>query len=476
MFLGVSTPLSAKSEDPIVPAAPRGNFLDCVRIRLIEEHERLGFDLLLETKHYLQSSHLGGRHLRYVAEVDGKWVALITFSGAAPFIKVRDRQKLKWTDLQRARRLGLVVNNSRFLVLEDRHRHPNLGSKVLSLALKHLPLDWEKRWGYRPLVVESFVDESLYHGTCYRACGFENLGATAGFKRHAGDYYTQHGKPKGYYLRELRSGACALLRRPRLPECYAKAEAQIAAPCPFGAPCLESLFQSFRQLRDQRRGHGLRHRMASTMACAAVATLMGADSYQAFEDMTKKLSQPQLRALRCPFDREQKRYLPPSDSTFYRVLNLVEPEAFERIIAGWLIQQEPAQLERLALDGKVLRGTAVHEKHKPMMLLSVVTHSLKTTLATLQIEEKSNEIPAAPLLLQGLNLAGSLITADAMHCQKKTARYITQELGADYLFGLKGNQSGILELAEIKLSPVFFPSGYPAHGQQGRPQIGQPTD
>lgn len=58
-----------------------------------------------------------------------------------------------------------------------------------------------------------------------------------------------------------------------------------------------------------------------------------------------------------------------------------------------------------------------------------------------------------------MSLEGSLITADAMHCQQETARHITQDLGADYILGLKGNQSGILERAECKLAPVFFPSG-----------------
>lgn len=70
-----------------------------------------------------------------------------------------------------------------------------------------------------------------------------------------------------------------------------------------------------------------------------------------------------------------------------------------------------------------------------------------------------SQIPALKPLLSGMNLEGCLITADAMHCQQESARFITQELGADFLFGLKGNQSGILERAECKLSPVFFPSG-----------------
>jgi len=76
------------------------------------------------------------------------------------------------------------------------------------------------------------------------------------------------------------------------------------------------------------------------------------------------------------------------------------------------------------------------------------------------IQEKSNEIPALQPLLKSLPaLEGSLITADALHCQQASARFVTQELGADYLFGLKGNQSGILERAQARLPERFFSPG-----------------
>ena len=182
---------------------------------------------------------------------------------------------------------------------------------------------------------------------------------------------------------------------------------------------------------------------------------MGAGSYQGYEDICKRLTHRQLRALHCYYDRKKECYVVPSDSTFYRVLNLVEPADFEAIVVQWLLEQEVGQLERLAVDGKVLRGTG-REDGKPLALLSVVTHQLRTTLRSVQIAEKSNEIPAIKPLLEGMNLEGSLITADAMHCQQETARLITQEMGGDYIFGLKGNQSGILERAECKLASIFF--------------------
>jgi hypothetical protein len=201
---------------------------------------------------------------------------------------------------------------------------------------------------------------------------------------------------------------------------------------------------------------------------------LGAGSYQGYEDVCKRLTRRQLRALHCYYDRDNDRYVPPSDSTFYRVLDLVDPARFEQIIAEWLTQQELGQLQSLAVDGKVLRGTG-RADGKPLALLSVVTHQLRTTLRSVQIGEKSNEIPAIKPLLAGMNLEGSLITADAMHCQQETARFITQTLGGDFLLGLKGNQSGILERAECKLSPVFFSSGNEGTLGEGARQTDPPT-
>jgi hypothetical protein len=436
--------------------APEVDFLRQVTVRLLAEHEVGQFNFYLEREHYLESSRFAGQSLRYVAEVDGQWVALLTFSAPALHLKGRERW-IGWSPRQRARRLGLVVNNSRFLVLPARQRYPNLASRVLGLVLRRLSGDWQERWGHPVLVVESFVDESHYRGTCYRACGFEAVGPTEGFGRASRDFYQEHGQPKQLYLRELCPGGRARLRQARLPEELAAYEAELAGPCPFRAPALESLWESVGALPDSRYGHGLRHRQRFVLACAAVCTLMGACGYRAFENTCKKFTQRQLRALGCRRDEEDGRYSPPSDSTFQRVINKVDAVAVAGIIGRWLAQQEMGALAQLAVDGKVLRGSGRHDG-KPLQLLSAVTHHLRLTLDQVAIEEKSNEIPALKPLLQKLDLPpGTLITADAMHCQQERARFITQELGGDYLFGLKGNQSGILEQAQHLLAQQGFP-------------------
>jgi hypothetical protein len=435
-------------------SAPEPDILKRVTVRLIREDERPCFDALLIEKHYLHEARLVGQSLRYVAELDGEWVALMTFS--APALHLKGREKwIQWSERQRARRLAFIVSNSRFLVLPDRQRYPNLASRALGLCLRRLGVDWEAVWGHPVLVVESFVDETQYRGTCYRATGFEAIGPTQGFARASRDFYLLHEKPKQLYLRELRPNARRLLRQARWPQALAQQEAQIAGPCPFRAHALENLVDAMGALPDSRRGHGLRHRQRFVLACAAVSTLMGACGYRAFENTCKKFTQRQLRALHCQLN-EDGHYYPPSDSTFRRVLQKVPAAELARLIGAWLAAQEIGALAQLAVDGKVLRGSG-RKDGKPLQLLSAVTHQLRLTLDQIAIEEKSNEIPALkPLLAKIRPRPGTLITADAMHCQQEGSRHITQDWGSEYLWGLKGNQSGILEKAQGLLAPQAF--------------------
>jgi len=251
---------------------PPGHALGQVVVRLIEPWERARFDQLRIEKHYLHRARIGGRSLRYVAEFNGAWVALLCFSGAAPQVQAREKW-IGWSVRQRARRLGFVVNNSRFLMLTDRHAYPNLASRVLGLGLKALATDWPRQWNQAVLLVESFVDESQYRGTCYRACGFAAVGLTAGYGRSSRAYYLKHDQPKQLFLRPLRQDAAAILRRGRRPAALAEQEENTSGPCPLRAEALGSLLEVFQTLGDARRGHGLRHPQSFVLAGAAAGSL-----------------------------------------------------------------------------------------------------------------------------------------------------------------------------------------------------------
>lgn len=135
-------------------------------------------------KEYVDRYHYLGYHrpfgcvLRYFAFCERGLLGCVQLSGAAKQITVRDRW-IGWTSKQRERNLPWVVNNSRFLVLPwVTVRH--LASHVLGHVSRRVADDWEEKWGYRPLLLETFVDQERFQGTCYRAAGWEYLGQTTG--------------------------------------------------------------------------------------------------------------------------------------------------------------------------------------------------------------------------------------------------------------------------------------------------------
>jgi hypothetical protein len=120
-----------------------------------------------------------GARLQYLVHVTRPFrqvVGCVQFSSPAWRMKVRD-QWIGWDDDARQRRLQQIVNNSRFLVLADIR---NLASAMLSRVLSCMPGHWQERYGVKPLLVETLVDRKQYHGGCYRAANWIELGQTSG--------------------------------------------------------------------------------------------------------------------------------------------------------------------------------------------------------------------------------------------------------------------------------------------------------
>ena len=153
-----------------------------LRVRVARPDETEWFAEQMRDRHYLGWAVPVGERVAHVAEADGRPLALLMWTAGAYHLRVRD-EWIGWTAAQRRERLGLVVNNSRFLVLEE--RFPNLASRTLALSAKRLCADWEEAYGHGVLLAESFVNGRKFRGTCYRAAGWEKLGETAGFARVA---------------------------------------------------------------------------------------------------------------------------------------------------------------------------------------------------------------------------------------------------------------------------------------------------
>jgi hypothetical protein len=139
------------------------------------------FKELLDRHHYLGYRVPFGASLRYLVRSERApetVLACLLWSSPAWKMAPRDRW-IGWSEPERARNLQYVVNNSRFLILPW-VRVKGLASKILGACARRLAGDWEQRYGYRPLLLETLVDATRFRGTCYRAANWIHLGPTSG--------------------------------------------------------------------------------------------------------------------------------------------------------------------------------------------------------------------------------------------------------------------------------------------------------
>ena len=297
------------------------------------------------------------RVLRYVAEYRGEWVAVLTFCSAALHLKPRD-QFLRWPARQVKERRHLLAQNSRFLVLPSTGRWPNLASRVLKLACARLAQDWREQFGHPVLLVETFVDPQRFRGTCYRAANWQALGPTQGFARRGQDYYTDTRHPKELWVYPLGRGALRQLRAPVLAEALRQGGQSLPPPVPVQTAQLSSLAACLRrQVRDPRDPHGIRHRLGSVVATAALAIAAGCQGPQAIAEFAQSLNHGQRRRLGCrPTPGTRRQCDVPGERTFSRLLAAIDSDQLCQAFAGWLATLDPTPLKVLHLDGKVLRN------------------------------------------------------------------------------------------------------------------------
>lgn len=150
-----------------------------VRLDLVQTRtERAIYHQLLQAHHYLGAGSMAGAQLRYLARSGAEVVGALGFGASAWLVAGRDRF-IGWSDSSRRARLHLVVNNNRFLI-PPWVRTPNLASRLLSLVSRRIAADWFSRYGYRPVLLETFVELERFTGTCYRAANWIEVGTTKG--------------------------------------------------------------------------------------------------------------------------------------------------------------------------------------------------------------------------------------------------------------------------------------------------------
>lgn len=436
--------------EPLWPCTgedPRSGAGDLV-VRPLRIDEQEAWNRFMERYHYLGRSVRVGEQLHYAAILRGRLVALLGWGPAALKCAPRDRY-IGWNEPQRIENLQFVANNLRFLILPG-VKERNLASRILGANLRRLSADWLRAFAHPIYLAETFVDPSRFQGGSYRASNWVFLGQTRGWSKQ-GRGYRHHGQRKLVFVYPLHRRVREILAK----SCQKEAEETMVEMLDVNALPLSGeggLFEVLERIPDPRKRQGLRHSLVSILALAACATLSGAKSLEAIAQWAAGVSAEVLERLGC------RRRLPPSEPTFRRTLGKIGIERFESEVGQWFRRRTNLQGKGIALDGKALCGSADGDQ-PAAHLVSLQTHEEGVVLAQGRVSEKTNEIKAVKPLLDAVDIEGSVLTADAMHAQKETARYIVEEKKADYLLMVKENQPTLLEDIRTLRLGDFPPSG-----------------
>ena len=429
-----------------------------------QEHRR--WDRLVATHHYLSFHGLFGQGLRHVATLGSTWIALLGWQAAALKLSARDRW-IGWSAQQQLRRLHLIRQNSRFVILPG-FQVRNLASRVLGLSLRRLSADMLAAHGFPVLLAESFVDPARFAGTCYRAANWRSLGLTGGYARQPGPapQWCQHNQPKEILVFELQPHAAARLRQPSADPAW-QGPARSGPPDP---QQLRSLFEFLGTIPEYRKARGKRYSLRTVLVLAIAARLAGYRGVTAFAQFAKLLGQRQRQAVGCFYSPRRHCYTTPSITTFHNILASLPPETLEQAAAAWIRQQAgqaeqdesdtdaqqeagkasgsasgQADLPAVCMDGKDIRGASKQTVGRRRMLVAAVEHGSGLVLGQLEIGSKTNEIPAGRELADELELAGRIVTFDALHAQQATTRLLCETHRADYVVtAIKANQPTML--------------------------------
>jgi hypothetical protein len=414
------------------------------KVRIATEAQFEEFDKQMGELHYLGAGKPVGDYLRQIVEIGERKVALLVWGPGCYSLKDRDRW-VGWSANQRIERLKLVVQNRRFLLLTEKGQAPNLASQALAAAMRALPQQWLDRFGYRPLLAESFTDPEAYCGTCYKASNWEPVGMSAGYSRHRADFYVFNDRPKRLWMRELCAGARKHLRALELPqECL---PAIIAAPSgvlPVKQDEMDSLYELFTKAPDPRDSN-TQFRTGPVLTIVAMALLAGRREIAEIARFANTLTQPQRRRLALPIKKGTRRfYKVPGYGVFYQLLTRMDPEPFAQLLSQWLAKRSGSLPQALALDGKMIRD------HIGLLTLAEHEDGAPHYMAVYDQKEGTErcELSAAQTLLQSVPaLDNKIITGDPLHCQRSHGRIVVEK-GGDYFFQIKGNQPNLFEKAQ----------------------------
>ncbi len=236
---------------------------------------------------------------------------------------------------------------------------------------------------------------------------------------------------------------------------------------PIPAARSQYLLQLLAQVPDPRKRRGRRHALAGLLAVGIAAVIAGSRSFAAIGQWAGDAGPDVLAALGA--DRG-----PAEESTYRRAFTLVSADVLDRVLGAWLWTRAVRAGGRLviAIDGKTVRG-AKSKGGKAPHLVAALAHGVGAVLGQVAVDEKSNEIPAVRELLKAFaDLAGAILTIDAMHTQHDTAHAILARQ-ADYVMTVKANMPTLYrQLKQLPWTGVpSFSSVSTDHGRRARRTI-----
>jgi hypothetical protein len=421
-------------------------------IREAGKPEKKRFDKLLEERHPQQPPQQVGHELRMIVEEDGKWAGILIWTSACQRLQDRD-ECIGWTNSQRAQRLKLVVQLRRYLLLHEAGTRPNLASEILAAALRILPGMWSRKFGFEPLLAESFSDVEAYAGTCYKASGWRAAGMSKGYAKHRGDFYSFHGRPKKLWIKPLRKEAIDWLCSPHLPESYETgATASAHGQMPLRVNQITSLTEALRRTPDPR-AKNRRYPLGGLLSIIAMALLSGARDLSQIHRFSWRLKAVHRDALGFRKMPGKAVYLMPGYSVYRELLMALDLNAFAQVLTDWLATHRGSLPAALALDGKMIRET--------IGVLSLVDAETGIPVAMQIMTQKEGDgkhcekIIARQVVSSLPDAQGALITGDALHTDSTMAQLAVGN-GADYLLQVKGNQPTIKARLETRTAPSPF--------------------
>jgi DDE_Tnp_1-associated len=181
------------------------------------------------------------------------------------------------------------------------------------------------------------------------------------------------------------------------------------------------LLEALRAVVDPRDRRGIRHPLVSILALAAAVVVAGARSYVAVGQWATHAPPGVLAALEVRVDPRSGEFVVPCESTIRRTLQACDGDQIDAVLGAWLYPQlDPAE-QVITVDGKTLRGAKTGDGRAVHLLAAMLAGS-RAVLAPREIPHKTNDITAFAPLLDGLDLSGMLVTADALHTQRAHAR------------------------------------------------------